>query len=191
MIGSEARQLERFTFSEIQQWDDDTFYELFNGVPVAMSAPLSRHQAILSQFFLRLGNFLEGRRCKVYPAPYAVLLDADDNFDGEIMFLPDIAVVCDASKRHEKGCKGAPDLIIEILSPSTRKSDKITKKQLYEKFGVPEYWIVDPDTRMVDVYLQFNGRYVISSYTDEDILPVVVLPGCEIDLKAAFDAAEE
>jgi Uma2 family endonuclease len=186
----------------LEKLDDGIRYELIdgipyikyegtvNGVPCAMAAPASGHQAILGEIYRRLANFLEGRKCKVFPAPYAVLLDANDDFEGDIMLEPDITLVCDSSKRHSKGCKGVPDMVIEILSPTTRKKDKIIKKAKYEQYGVPEYWIVDPETKMVDVYLLFNGKYMISSYTDEDTLSVAMLQGCEINLKDVFDAAE-
>jgi Uma2 family endonuclease len=104
---------------------------------------------------------------------------------------PDISVICDSSKLDDLGCNGAPDLIIEILSPSTSSKDKVRKFNLYLDAGVREYWIVDPDAETVQVYVLEDGRYVEASYgvgagAVPDTIAVTVLPGCVIDLKEVF-----
>ena len=103
------------------------------------------------------------------------------------MVGPDLSVVCDPGKLDDIGCKGAPDLIIEVLSPSTQCHDRLTKYNLYERAGVKEYWIVSPDERTVQVRVLTDGRYrVLEVYTEQDIAKVHVLDGCFIELSRVF-----
>ena len=107
------------------------------------------------------------------------------------MVEPDISVVCDSDKLDEIGCKGAPDLIIEILSPSTQRHDRVTKFNLYQEAGVREYWIVDPMSRTVQVYVLENGLFrVVESYSAEDEAEVRVLSGCIVSLRDVFPPEE-
>lgn len=122
---------ERFTFADVLTWDEGEHIEIINGEAFMIATPSSRHQEISGELFRQLANFLEGKRCKVYPAPFGVRLfeqDGDSPEDVDTMVEPDISVVCDRSKIDKHGCKGAPDLIIEILSPSTRRHDLLTKE---------------------------------------------------------------
>jgi Uma2 family endonuclease len=100
--------------------------------------------------------------------------------------MPDITVVCDSEKLDEKGCNGAPDLVIEIISPSTAKYDRIVKFRKYQNAGVREYWIVDPEIKSVHVCILENGRYVMFVYDETEKIPVSVLKGCEIELQKIF-----
>lgn len=100
-------------------------------------------------------------------------------------------VICDNSKIAKKSYNGAPDMIIKILSPATHKKDKILKKQKYEQYGVREYWIVDPETKFVDVYVLVNGKYIVNSYSEVNPAPVMVLPGCEINFTELFAPLEK
>lgn len=104
------------------------------------------------------------------------------------MVEPDLAVVCDPEKLDERGCKGAPDLIVEVLSPSTQRHDRLTKYNLYERAGVREYWIVSPEERTVQVsVLQSDGRYrVVELYTSGDVAKVNVLEGCFLELSKVW-----
>lgn len=109
-----------------------------------------------------------------------------DTFDDTVV-QPDLVIVCDHSKLEEKGgCKGAPDMVAEILSPATAKYDRLTKFRLYQKSGVREYWIVDPESRTVAAHVLENGKYVAFAYGEEDLAPVHVLEGCEINLADVF-----
>ncbi|MCL1845481.1 MAG: Uma2 family endonuclease [Defluviitaleaceae bacterium] len=198
------KQLEtrRYTNADYDNWPENFRCELIDGVPYPtygydrngepcmMPAPVPGHQAILRELFGRFWHFLKGRRCQVFPAPTTVRIDYDEN--GDTVFEPDLVVICDRSKiDKKKGCLGAPDMIIEILSPSTRKKDKIFKKQKYQQHGVREYWIVDPEARLVDVYLLVEGRYTVNTYSDDDTAPVMVLPGLEINLTEVFAELDE
>jgi Uma2 family endonuclease len=120
----------------------------------------------------------------VYNAPFDVRLNAD-SFD-DIVVQPDILVVCDESKLDAGNVKGAPDMIIEILSSSNRRHDTVTKLRLYRQAGVREYWIVDPVIKTVQAYILENGKYIVSGYSDGDIIPVHVLDGCEINAADIF-----
>lgn len=124
--------------------------ELINGKFYDMAPPGRIHQELVAQFTKLIGNYIDSHSggCKVYPAPFAVNLDADD----ENWVEPDISVICDPGKLTDRGCSGAPDLIIEILSPSSRKMDYITKNALYADAGVREYWIVDLHKETTLVY---------------------------------------
>ena len=125
-----------------------------------MAPPSRTHQEISGALFAQLYNFLDGKKCRVYAAPFAVRLferDGEAPEDVDTMVEPDLSVVCDSNKLDKHGCKGAPDLVIEILSPSTRRHDRLIKIGLYQRAGVREYWIVDPENKAVQVFLQDGG----------------------------------
>ena len=177
---------QRYTYADYCTWDDDERWELIDGVPYAMSpAPSPAHQTVSSNIHYQLFNFLKGKPCKLFPAPFDVRLNAAGDFDDDVV-QPDIVVVCDRSKIDNKGCNGVPDMVIEILSPSTAKHDKVLKFNTYKRAGVREYWIVDPDYKTVQVYILENGRYFIRSYAETDMIPVHVLEGCVISLPDVF-----
>ena len=187
---SNLAEQRRYTYADYAAWKGDVRYELIDGAAYAMAAPSSVHQKVSKKIFRQLDNFLTGKPCEVYYAPLAVRLNAD-NFDDTVV-EPDLLVVCDESKIDIRGIKGAPDLIIEILSPFNITHDTARKFRQYQKAGVKEYWIVDPIRRTVEVYILKNGKYGVGSvYRDDDIIPVHVLPGCEINLSEVFyDAIE-
>ena len=177
-------EYKRHTYSDYCSWDDDNRWELIDGVPYAMSAPSRSHQETSMQFSRLIGNFLVGKPCKVYAAPFDVRLNADTSDD--TVLQSDLIVVCDNAKLDSKSCVGAPDMVIEILSPSTKMRDMVLKFRRYLKAGVREYWIVDPDSKTVSVNLLKNGEYVASAYGGEDGVPVHVLEGCTINLSEVF-----
>ena len=174
-----------YTYADYALWKGDTRYELIDGIAYAMAVPSPLHQKVSKKIFRQLDNFLLGKPCEAYYAPLAVRLNADD-FDDTVV-EPDLLVVCDESKIDIRGIKGAPDLIIEILSPFNTKHDTDRKFGQYQKAGVKEYWIVDPVRRTVEAYVLKNGKYGIGSiYRDDDIILVSVLKGCEINLAEVF-----
>ncbi len=134
--------------------------ELINGQIYDMAPPSRIHQKITVELCTIINNHIKSKNgtCQVYTSPFAVNLDANDKNWVE----PDISVICDSSKLTDRGCSGAPDLIIEILSPSSRKMDYITKNALYSDAGVKEYWIVDPRKEITVVY-----------YFEEDAAPTI------------------
>jgi len=182
----QLKEEEYYTYADLREWDEDVRAELHDGEVVMMAPPLRVHQGIVTKLVIQIGNYLEGKECKVYPAPFGVRLFPEKDDSDTTVFEPDIVVVCDPEKLDDRGCKGPPDLVIEITSPSTARYDRIYKLRKYQKAGVKEYWIVDPETKSVQVCVLENGRYVISGYDETEKAPISVLEGCEIDLKSAF-----
>ena len=152
-----------YTYKDYLEWPDDERWELIEGVAYDMTPSPSRmHQKISVALAAGLYQYLKGKNCEIYHAPFDVRLPEGEEEDDEIKTVvqPDIVVICDPSKLDEKGCKGSPDLIMEILSPSTASMDHITKLNLYEKNRVSEYWIIHPTDKIVMVYrLLENGKY--------------------------------
>lgn len=183
---------ERFTLADILAWDEDERVELICGVPVMHAAPSRIHQLISRRLVMQIGDYLEDKTCEIYYAPFAVRLfekDGDSKDDVDTVVEPDIAVVCDHGKLDDIGCKGAPDLIIEILSPSTQRNDRMVKYGLYQRAGVREYWIVDPDTKTVQVCTLENGQYYAPQvYTSAATVKVNVLDNCFVELSKVFQA---
>lgn len=180
----------RYTYEDLLEWEDGIRYELYDGVPVAMSSPSDVHQEISVALSAQLYNYLRGKKCRVYYAPFDVRLfertgDRPENVDTVVQ--PDLMVVCDRNKVDRHGVRGAPDLVIEILSDSTRRLDRLTKLKLYQEAGVREYWIVDPVSRTVAVYTLEEGAYHgAEAYSSDAVVPVGVLEDCQIDLSAVF-----
>lgn len=176
----------RYTYEDYLTWDGDVRYELIDGVPYMMApAPGTGHQRISRKVLVQLDAYLRGKTCEVFHAPFDVRL-ADDT-----VVQPDISVICDPNKLDDRGCKGAPDMVVEILSPSTQRMDSIKKLGVYRDAGVREYWIVSQENRSVSVYLLRDGEYVIRVYEAPEAVPVGVLEDCAIDLGAVFPAQEE
>jgi Uma2 family endonuclease len=171
-----------YTYADYASWPVGERWELIDGVPYSMSSPNDAHQTISGEISRQLANFLVGKPCKVYSAPFAVRLNA--NTDDDTVVEPDIFVVCDRSKLDGKSCVGAPDLVIEILSPETSSYDKVLKFRKYKTAGVREYWLVHPSDKVVQTFCfdRPNAR----AYGGTDEAPVGVLQGCVIDLKKVF-----
>jgi len=175
----------RYTYADYESWDNGNRYELIDGIAYLMSAPSTAHQGIVMELSRQFANYLKGKTCKVFAAPYDVCLTGLGDEDDTVV-QPDILVVCDDSKIDEKRCNGAPDMTIEVLSPSTSRRDLFLKLKKYQAAGVREYWIVSPGARAVNVHILINGQYVISSYERDDTIPVSILDGCSIELAEVF-----
>ncbi len=196
MAGPLRTNNELFTYGDYVTWLDDKRWELIDGITYDMTpTPNTYHQELSGKLSTEIYVFLKGTKCHVYYAPFDVRLPEANQSDEETLNVvqPDISVICDRSKLDDYGCKGAPDLIIEILSPATSKKDRITKFELYERFKVKEYWLVHPDERFVQVFtLGENGQYGRPEfYTNTQILPCFILPGLNINLAEVFGEEEE
>ena len=183
----------RYTFADVLSWDEDERIEIIDGEAFMMATPSRIHQEISGELFRQLANFLEGKQCRVYPAPFGVRLfarDGDGPEDVDTLVEPDISVVCDRSKLDQHGCKGAPEMVIEILSPSTLRHDRLVKLNLYDQAGVLEYWIVDPQNRAVQVFRRDGGAAlrICEEYGHTQVAKVSVLDGCFLELSKVFPA---
>ena len=175
----------QYTYSDYLTWDDDRRWELIDGYPYMMSAPNRRHQEILGGLYLQLANYLKGKPCKVYMAPFDVRLNAD-TLDNTVV-QPDLLIVCDREKLNDAGCTGAPDMVAEILSPSTSRYDQTLKFNTYLKFGVKEYWVINPDDKILAVHILKDNNYITHAYSDTDTAPVRILKDCAINLAEIFE----
>ncbi len=181
----------RFTYGDYLRWIGDDRWELLGGEAFHMSpAPSRLHQETVVGLLSQIAAFLRGKPCRVYVAPFDVRLPQADEADEDIetVVQPDLAVICDASKLDDAGCRGAPDWVIEVLSPSTAARDQLQKRDVYERHGVREYWLVDPDEGTVTLYcLGSDGRFATPAHRKaEGKTPCGVLPGLAIDWLEVF-----
>jgi Uma2 family endonuclease len=184
----------RYTYADYLTWLDDQARELINGFIKIMSpAPRVRHARVNTRILWNLESIIRKNKgkCEVFTAPFDVRFPrngetADDKIDTVVQ--PDICVVCDLSKLDERGCCGAPDMIVEILSPSTGKKDYTEKFVLYEESGVREYWIVHPADKAIHVFLlQENGKYNAGAlYEWEGQVPVHIFDNYPIPFDDIF-----
>lgn len=171
-----------YTIDDIYSLPEGTRAELIDGQLYYMAPPSTTHQRILSFLHLEIGNHIRGNDgpCEVFPAPFAVFLQLEDDTNDAKYLEPDISVICDKNKIDNHGCHGAPDWIIEIVSPSSKPMDYYTKLTLYREAGVREYWIVDPLRQIILVYdMEHGDGPVIHSFNDS--VPVRIYPGFSID----------
>lgn len=183
----------RYTYADYMTWWDDKRRELIDGFIQVMSPAASlSHARISGRIYHAVYNYiaLHGGQCEVFTAPFDVRLPKNgEKEDNEIhtVVQPDICLVCDPSKLDEHGCIGAPDMIVEVLSPSTRKHDLNDKYRLYETSGVKEYWVAEPKSDVTVFLLQEDGAYAKGIvYTGKVKIPVHSLPGLEIDMEKLF-----
>ena len=181
-----------YTYADYLTWKFEERLELFRGEIFRMSSVNTKHQLVLGNLHLSIGNYLEGRNCKSFIAPYDIRLPVKNRKkDNEIttVLQPDLCIVCDPDKIDERGVCGAPDLVIEILSPGNSHKEVRLKFELYEEAGVREYWIVHPvEGTVVIYYLDDTGRFGGGKiYASGDIVPVSVVPGLKIDVSDIFN----
>ncbi len=159
-----------YTLEDYYALPDERRVELIDGVIYDMAAPSEEHQLILNELSFQLNSFVKQNhgKCRVFPAPFDVQLDMDNR----TMVQPDILIICDRNKTNTRGVYGAPDLIVEILSPSTAKKDVTVKLRKYLQAGVREFWIVDPEDRIINVYKRQDDKALVQTYTFDDQVPV-------------------
>jgi Uma2 family endonuclease len=188
----------RYTYADYKSWDDDLRREIIGGELYMISAPTAEHQGISGELSRQFGNYLAGKSCRAFAAPYDVRLfaaaETDDESDRDIV-QPDIAVVCDKAKRHREGCRGAPDLIVEILSETNRSHDTLLKFNKYLEAGVREYWVVDPRDKTLHAHTLVKtaegNHYQTSAYDGTAHVKVGVLEDCIISLDEVFAAGND
>lgn len=175
-------RLKTYTEADYYSLPEDIQAELIDGQFYYMSAPSRIHQEILSFLHLEIGGYIRSKNgdCRVYPTPFAIKLFEDDD---TTIVKPDVSIICDPNKLTDRGCTGAPDWIIEIVSPSTASHDYIRKLNLYTNAGVKEYWIVDPARKSIYVYHLEETKFATAAFTFQDKIKANVLDGLWIDFK--------
>lgn len=181
-----------YSYAHYLNWLFDDRVELVKGKVFKMSpAPSRAHQDVSFSISLNLGNFLTGKKCRAYVAPFDVRFYKESKADQDVytVLQPDICVICDQSKLDDRGCIGAPDLVVEILSPGSTKKELLHKYKVYEEFGVKEYWVVSCSKHTVLKYtLDETGGFSASHvYAKHEEMPSSVLPGFVLNLKAIFE----
>jgi Uma2 family endonuclease len=188
-----SKQNQNLSFSDYLSFPFDERWELIDGTAYKMTpAPSLEHQEISGQLFYLIKGFLKNKPCKILSAPIDVRFSDNDSYDDRnvrTVVQPDIIVVCDKEKLDNRGCKGAPDLVIEILSPESAARDTKDKLRLYEKYGVKEYWIINPLERILSLYKLENGNTYSRPeiLTGDDIVKTSVLDGFEIRIDDIFN----
>jgi len=168
----------------VRSLEEPRFERIFGSV-YAMSSPGYKHQIAVGRLFTQLDAQLSVHNCKAIVAPFDVfpLYEKGDKYT---LVQPDIFLACDQSKLKDKSYNGAPKFIIEILS-SNRSHDMVTKLNLYEKAGVSEYWMIDPEEQVITTLEFDNGKYIHHGYSGDDEVPLITVPGCQIDFKKVFE----
>ena len=180
-----------YTYADYFNWQFEERVELIKGKIFKMSpAPSRLHQELLSHINGSIYNFLKGKNCRVYVAPFDVRIPRKSVEDKDIITVvqPDICVICDLSKLDDRGCIGAPDIVVEILSPSNNKKELKYKYDVYEEAGVKEYWVVMPTEPAIIIYTLTDGRYVSSRMLiGGDMAVSSVLQGFSISVAELFE----
>ena len=180
----------KYTYADYLTWPEDERWEIIDGIAYMMTAPTWQHQAISRELNRQISNYLFDKPCKSFAAPFDLRIPEFNERDEETTTIvqPDLVVICNKEGLKGTGFYGIPTIIIEILSPSTARKDKILKFSRYQRAGIQEYWMVSPEYEQIEVYtLQENKRYELSKiYTIEDKLITSLFPDLEIDLKPVF-----
>lgn len=180
-----------YTYADYLLWQFEERVELIKGKIMQMAAPSRVHQQLTTNLIVLLGNSMRHNPCKLYPAPFDVRLphfSQKKNKDVVTVVQPDLCVICDPSKLDDRGCIGAPDIVVEILSPGNSKREMKDKFVLYEESGVREYWIVSPIEKSIQVFrLNEQGAYYgIRPFIEDEDLTTPILPGLNVPLKEVF-----
>ena len=178
----------QYTYADYLHWEFKERVELIRGFIHKMSpAPNRRHQKLSQNVNGDILNFFKKHPCEVYVAPFDVRLPIKNGKKDFTVVQPDLCVICDLEKLDDKGCNGAPDLVIEILSPKNTKHDIHTKFNLYQESGVKEYWIIQPDNNIVLVYSLQNEKYIgLQPFTEDDVIESVVFPEMKLLVNDVF-----
>jgi Uma2 family endonuclease len=180
-----------YSYADYLKWQFDERIELLKGRIFKMGAPNFAHQAITGELYYQLRAFLQQKSCRVFVAPFDVRLPRfNKKKDKEVMTVvqPDLCVVCDLSKLDDRGCIGAPDMVVEILSPGNSKKEMRDKFEVYQESGVKEYWVVNPLEKHVLVFvLNEKGQYIgLAPFTEDMVLTSAQFPGLALEVKEIF-----
>ena len=180
----------KYSFADYLTWSFSERIELLKGLVFKMSpAPNTAHQRVSGELFVNFHSYFKNKTCQLFHAPFDVRLPKESASENEIFTVvqPDLCVICDPNKIDERGCIGAPDLVIEILSPGNTTKEMKNKFEIYEEAGVREYWLVEPNDKVVLIYILVNAKYQgLAPVTEEDILKSTIFEGLEMPLKEIF-----
>ena len=189
MSDAAVQEGKRWTYADYKEWElrPGERYEIIYGEAYAMAAPNTYHQAMLTELLKQIANYLTGKPCKVYPAPFDVRLFYHEDESDDTVVQPDISIVCDEKKRGIEGCRGAPDFVAEILSPSNTAIEMQTKFDLYRRAGVREYWVLDGEHKRLHAYQFEDGRIAaFASYGADENATVGIFDALAIELAPVF-----
>ena len=176
-----------YTYAEYLLWKFEERVELLKGKLFKMSAPSINHQRISGRLFVKMYSYLEGKRCEVFSAPFDVVLKNPNGEDNTVL-QPDLCVVCDPEKLADgKRCYGAPDWVLEIVSPSNVEKELSKKMHIYEEAGVAEYWVLRPEEKELDIFvLQDNGYIGLKPRFAGEVVSPQKFPDLQINLSEIF-----
>jgi Uma2 family endonuclease len=177
-----------FTYADYLSWEGPERYQIIDGEAFMMSSPTVEHQAISGELSRQLANFLVGKSSRVFAAPLDVRLFPEEDLSDDTVVQPDILVVCDSAKLGKGSVNGPPDLVMEIVSASNSQQEMFRKFENYLNAGVREYWVLEPEMKIVHVHVLQDGHYISSSYKKDAVIPVSILPPFSIDLKTLWQA---
>jgi Uma2 family endonuclease len=178
----------QWTYKDYKKWElkPGERFELIDGVAYAMSAPGTPHQQISMILSAKLFNHFEGKTCRPFAAPFDVRLFYEEDESDDTVVQSDLVVVCDPEKLGKEGCHGAPNLVIEILSPSNTAIEMNRMLGLYQSAGVQEYWVIDPEGKVIEVYCLEQGLYKPHILQLNDTLQSTLFPTLAIPLETIF-----
>ena len=177
---------ERYTYNDYLGWEGPERYQIINGEVFMMASPTVEHQAIVVELTIQFGNWLRGKPCRVFVAPLDVRLFPEENNSDNTVVQPDLLVVCDKAKLGKGSVNGPPDVAVEIVSPSTSQKELLVKFGAYLDAGVREYWVIEPEQKLVQVHVYENGHFISSAYKADAIISSAVLQGFQVDLKTLW-----
>ena len=190
---SPVRNTRRYTYADYLEWPESERCEIIDGEVFSMAAaPTRRHQEVLVEILRQVANSLEGKPCRAFVAPFDVRLSRANESDAQTdtVVQPDLLVVCDAEKLDERGLRGAPDWVIEVLSPASAVHDQTTKLRAYERAGVPEVWLVHPTDQLITVYRLSGTSYARPLiYPARGVLACASVTDVSVDFTRVFPAA--
>ncbi len=186
---SELDVNKEYTYSDYLMWQFTERVELIKGFIKKMSpAPSRIHQTIAINITVKLSQYLDNKLCSLFFAPFDVRLPVPNNKSNTTVVQPDLCIICDEQKLDDKGCNGAPDLMVEILSPNNSKYDVDTKFRLYEESGVKEYWMVEPTEKIVLVYTLQNEKYIgLKPFSIGEVIESPLFPDMKIAVLDVFN----
>ena len=178
----------RYTYADYLDWESTERYQLMYGEAFMMASPSVEHQAMVAELVTQFNLFLRGKPCRVFASPLDVRPFSEADNSDDTVVQPDLLVVCDRTKLAKGSVNGAPDLVIEIASPSNTQKELFIKFQIYLAAGVREYWTIEPEEQQVQVHVYEAGHFISTAYKGNAVVPVTILPGLEIALETIWAA---